>query len=641
MLTTGTHVPATFLANDSRTLADLFARRVERSGEVTAFFGKEVGRWIATTWRAFDRLAAQVAAGLVELGLEPGDRVAILGPTQAPWAYYDIGAQIAGCISLGLYPKQSADQLHYLLEHSEARVVFVADAEEMESVLEAAEGLDTLRAIVPWTAEVHADFEARDARVVSPAVFEGAPLEGKARTERVDARGPEDCAIFVYTSGTTGPPKCAMISHRNILGLLGSQGDFGAFFEDDVSLSFLPMAHVAERVLAFYGRINAGFATAYASSTQAVLAELGEVQPTIFGSVPRIFEKAYNRVRGEVAKKPRLVQALFGWATRVGVERIRLQIAGRPVPRALALQHAIADRLVFGKVRQAFGGRVRQLIAGAAPTPLPVLEFFWAAGLPVYEVYGMTEATVVTHANVPGATRLGTVGRVLPGLEHRIAADGEVLVRGPSVFMGYFKDAAATAEAIIDDWLHTGDVGVIDADGYLRITDRKKHLIITAGGKNVTPANIEKAIKMQDPLISHVHAHGDRRPYVSALVAPSPIETLEFGRDNGIVDDAAVKRLTAELMANPAGRSAELADAMRPVTELPAFRARIAAAVRTGNERLAQVEKVKRFVVLDRDFSQEAGEMTPTLKLRRRHVETAYAATFDRIYDEAGFAQEP
>ncbi len=633
------HERSKFIAPESSTLSDMFARRVARSAEVPAFFTKESGHWVPTTWRAFDEAAARVAHGLVELGLEPGDRVAILGPTQKPWAFYDIGAQIAGCISLGIYPKQATDQVKYILDHSEAKVIFVADRVELDTVLEAAEGNEHLLAIVPWTEAVAEGVD--DERITSPLKFSTQKLAGDVRSKRQGARAPRETAIFVYTSGTTGPPKCAMITHKNILAVLGSQADIAEFYLDDVSLSFLPMAHVAERILAFYGRINAGFATAYATSISAVLDELKEVQPTIFGSVPRIFEKAYSKIRTEIEKKSPTVRRLFAWAEGVGRRRVRLQLAGKDVPLTLRIQHRIADRLVFSKIRAAFGGRVRQFLTGAAPTPMEVLEFFWAAGLPIYECYGQTEATVVTHANTHIHTKLGTVGRLLPGIEQRIAEDGEVLIRGPYVFKGYFKDEEATAKAVVDGWLHTGDIGVLDDDGYLRITDRKKHLIITAGGKNLTPANIEQAIKAIDPLVSHVHAHGDKRPYISALVVPSPLETLDFGLSRGLVTGAEVKTRTAELMENPAGRTDALAAAMSPVTRHPEFVARLKAAVEKGNQKLSQVEKVKRFTIIDRDFSQEGGELTPTMKVKRKAVETAYAETFDRIYDDEGFAIVP
>jgi len=639
MLQTGPHVRATNVAIEARNLPDMFLRRSRRAPDRPAFFDKRNGTWTPTSWQQWHTRSAQVAAGLQGLGLEPGDCVAILGSTRPEWAHYDIGAQLCGCVSMGIYPKQSADQVRYLLRHSEAKVVLVESQKELDVVLAAAEEVETLQAVIPWRA---ADADGRESPLLKdPSVLRGTPLNDDQLTALAEAIDPAETAIFVYTSGTTGPPKCAMISHGNILTVLGRQDHFLEFYEDDLCLSFLPMAHVAERIMAFYGRVAAGFPTAYASSIAAVLEELGEIRPTVFGSVPRIFEKAYNKIHAEVGKKPKPVQSLFAWASRVGIERVRRQLAGQSASRLLELQYAVADRLVFTKIRGAFGGRVRQFVTGAAPTPIDVLEFFWAAGLPIYEVYGMTEATVVTHANIPGQTRLGTVGQCVPELDQKIADDGEILLRGPLVFKGYYKDEEATAKTVIDGWLHTGDIGTLDADGYLKITDRKKHIIITAGGKNLTPANIEAAIKVADPLISHVHAHADKRPYVSALVVPSPIETLEFGCERGLVTQDTLDARTAELLENPSGRTPALAEAMKPVTESIEFQTRMKTAVKAGNVRLANVEKVKRFTILNRDFSQENGELTPTMKVKRKAVETEYAALFERMYTEDGFALEP
>jgi long-chain acyl-CoA synthetase len=499
----------------------------------------------------------------------------------------------------------------------------------------------TLEAIVPWTDELFRASADRDRRLASPLRFEGARLSEQAIRETQAALDPDETAIFIYTSGTTGPPKGAMISHRNILSLLAAAGEATPFLQNDVSMHFLPMAHSAERILGFYGRVSAGIPGAYAESTATVLSDLSEVRPTLFGSVPRIFEKAYAKIHSELEKKPPAVQKLFAWADGVGRRRVRYLVEGRPVPAALAAQHALADRLVFRKIREAFGGRVRLMITGAAPTAPEILEFFWGAGLPIYEAYGMTESTVITHINREGAVRLGSVGRAIPPATCRIAEDGEIVVKSPWVFRGYFKNPDATGEAVKDGWLHTGDVGHIDDDGYLRITDRKKHLIITAGGKNLAPANIEKAIKSEDALISQVHAHGDRRAYVSALIAPAPIETLEWGVERGLVAKDEVAERQRELLENPAGRSEALNRAMGAVVQHPELRERIRAAVRRGNQHLARVEQVRRFVILDRDFSQEAGELTPTLKLKRKAVEQKYAETFDRIYREDAFAMEP
>lgn len=641
MFELGPDLPVQTTAGSAKTLGEMFFLRCARSHGNAALHHKEGGAWRTITWRGFYERSSKVARGLLSLGLSRGDRVAILGPTQPTWAIDDFGAQLAGMVSFGIYPKQSVEQVRYLLEHSEAKVLFVDEKDEIEIVLEAARGVSSLIAIVPWTEAQYRHFASRDPRVMSPSGFEGEMLDEAERRAIDEATSPDDTAILIYTSGTTGPPKGAMISHRNILSLLSGSVHASEVRESDLSLNFLPMAHAAERVLGFYGRVNAGMPAAYAQSTGTVLEDLRAVRPTVFGSVPRIFEKAHAKIFSEIEKQKPAVRKLFAWACGVGKRRLELQLAKKPIPLALAAQYAIADRLVFRRIRDAFGGRVRMMITGAAPTARSILEFFWAAGLPIYEAYGMTEATVITHINTADAVKLGTVGRVIAPTEHRIAPDGEILVRGPWVFKGYFKNPQATAEMLEGGWLHTGDVGAIDAEGFLKITDRKKHLIITAGGKNLSPANIEKAIKEEDPLISQVHAHGDRRSYVAVIVAPSPLETLEWGISRGLCTPEELAARQAELMANPAGRSAALNAAMAKVTSHPELRERIRAAVRRGNERLARVEQARRFVILDRDFSQEQGELTPTLKVKRKDVEAKYAAMFDRMYDEEGFALQP
>ncbi len=625
------HVPITPVVQGCRTVGEVLLARAARSPSDAAHFAKTSQGWVRTNWDELLRQTRQVAHGLAKLGVGAGDRVAILGPTSADWARYDLGSHLLGAVTVGVYPMQSSEQVRYLLEHSESRVIFVSGEEELATSLAAAEGMESLHAIVPWQEELAARHAGTD-KVLSPAAFRTeAMAEGDLRQglAQVD---PEDMAILVYTSGTTGPPKAAMISHANILTLLEYQADILPFFEDDLLLSFLPMAHVTERNLGFYTRLNAGVPAAYASSIGAVLQELQEVAPTIFGSVPRLFEKAYAKIQGEVSRKPGPVRALFAWAESVGRRRIRHELAGEPIPVFLGLQHKLASALVFAKIRQAFGGRVRACLTGAAPISLDILEFLWGAGLPIYEGYGMTEATVITNINRLGAVKLGTVGRAAPCVEQKIAEDGEILLRGPLIFKGYLRNEEATAEALEGGWLHSGDIGEIDADGFLRITDRKKHLIITAGGKNVAPANIERAIKNQSPLISQVHAHGDRRPFISALIAPSPLETLEWGTAQGLLAQEEMESLRDELMANPSARSAALNQAMASIVETEAFQRLFVEPVSQGNHHLARVEKVRRFFLLDRDLSQEEGELTPTMKMKRKAIEEKFAGSFDRLY---------
>lgn len=641
MFELGPEIPTQPTSPRARTVGEMFWLRAARSATRAALHHKPSGPWETLTWGEVYASATRVAKGLRELGLSAGDPVAVLGPTQPPWAIYDLGAQLLGLITFGIYAKQSVEQVRYLLEHSEAKAIFVDGEEELETVLEASSGVESLRAIVPWTEALFEATKERSARIRSPRLFDAERLSEPEVRETLDAIDPDSTAIFIYTSGTTGPPKGAMISHRNILSLLSASAEASPTLESDLSMHFLPMAHAAERVLGFYARVDSGMPGAYARSTATVLSDLQEVRPTVFGSVPRIFEKAYAKIRSELEKKPPAVQKLFGWADSVGRARAERVVAGRRIPPWLALRYAVAERLVFTKIRAAFGGRVRFMVTGAAPTAPEILAFFWGAGLPIYEAYGMTESTVITHINHESAVRLGTVGRVIPPTECRIADDGEVLVRGPWVFGGYHKNDEATAETVIDGWLHTGDIGEIDEDGFLRITDRKKHLIITAGGKNLAPANIERALKGEDPLVSQVHAHGDRRKFVSAIVTPSPLETLEWGKERGLVTQSEIDERTRELMENPAGRSAALNAATAKIVEHPEYRARICAAVGRGNAHLAHVETVRKFILLDRDFSQDEGELTPTLKLKRKAIEEKFADLFDRLYGDDAIGLEP
>lgn len=632
------------IANQARTVGDVLLRRAEATPDRPSLFAKTGGVWAPISWAGAAERARSVARGLLDLGVEIGERVAILGPTQPLWNDFDFGAHFVGAVSVGIYPMQAADQVRYLLEHSESRVVFVSGEDELATVLEAAQGLESLRAIVPWETELFERFQASEPRLRPVDDFLGEPLAEDDLAARQAAIDPESTAILIYTSGTTGPPKAAMISHSNILALLRRGSEAFPFYEDDLLLSFLPMAHATERVLSFYLRVSNGVAAAYASSIGAVLQELGETRPTIFGSVPRIFEKVYGRVQGEMEKKPALVRSIFRWALGVGKVRTARLLAGDfdsgAPQRGETLRERLAHRLVFRKIHAAFGGRVRAFITGAAPISRDILEFLWAVGLPIYEAYGMTEATVVTHINRPGGARLGSVGRPIPPMEHRIAEDGEILLRGPLVFQGYFKNEAASRETLEGGWLHTGDIGEIDADDFLRITDRKKHLIITAGGKNVAPANIERAIKEESPLISQVHAHGDRRAYISALIAPSPLETLDWGVRHDLLPSAEYAALEKELLANPSARTDALNTAMARIVADRRFQKLFIEPVRRGNRNLARVERVRRFFLLDRDFSQETGELTPTLKVKRSEVEKKFADLFDQVYDDPDFALE-
>lgn len=626
------------LAGASRSLPDMFLRRVSRSGSFAAWKQRLGAEWVETSFAEFQRRAAAVATYLLTLDLRLQDKVTIVGSTCGQWCVSDLGGQLAGLVTIGAYNTLTGEQLAYILEHSDSAVVFVEDREQLDKVLAARERAPRLRRIVVWDTAGVSEQQLSDARVVTLAsVLETSPRH-EAIADRVGAISAKDTAIIIYTSGTTGPPKGAMLSHENILVSLDALTETWRMGLDDWMFSFLPLAHAAERICGLYARINTGVPTVFAQGLSTVLDDVKEVRPTYFGSVPRIFEKAYARVQGEVERASRGKQRLFRWAEAVGIEHARLELAGRPVPAALRLQQRLADRLVFSNLRGVFGGRVKLFVTGAAPIPMQVLEFFWGAGFPIYEVYGMTEATCVTHANRPGDVRLGSVGRPVPHVEARLAEDGEVLIRGPVVFQGYYKDLEATAQAIdVSGFLHTGDVGRLDADGFLYIVDRKKHILITSGGKNLAPANIENTIKALDPIVAHVHAHADRRPYVSALVTINPLEALDWAtRQSGLALTADTAQSLARAYGqNPLSPPDGLAAALREICSHPALRARVADAVRRGNARLSRVERVKRVLLLDRELSMAEDELTPTLKVKRKNIELKFAAAFDRLYSDA------
>ena len=634
---TSTGTQAEYIARRTNTVGEMFLERVKRDEARAAFFFKAEGEWQPVSWTDFAARAGAIASYLMSWGLEVGDKICMVGSTGPAWCYCDMGGQIAGAITLGAYPTLTPKQLAYILDHADTKVAFVEGIEEINKILARRQELTKLEKVVVWnTAGAESLMKAHDWLVSFEQVLR-TPVDRAAIDARSAEVDPNGTAIIVYTSGTTGPPKGAMISHANIMTIMRDQDEALKVYEEDTSLSFLPMAHVAERVLAFYGRINTGMSTYFASSIAKVLEEVTEVRPTVFGSVPRIFEKAYAKIMSTVDQAPPMKQRIFRWAESVGREAVQLWQAGKPIPFGLKLKFRIADKLVFSKLRAVFGGRVRYFVTGAAPIAPDILEFFWAAGFPIFEVYGMTESTVITHANALGAVKLGSVGRSLDVVEDRIAGDGEILIKSDLVFQGYYKNPEATAEAIVDGWLHTGDIGRKDDDGFLYIMDRKKHIIITAGGKNLTPANIENELKASDPLISQAHAHGDKRRYLVALVTIGAGEAVDWARQQGLIDGPTADKHNRALSENPLARSRELEALMREVAQNPDVQKRVVAAVKRANESLARVETIKKIHILDREFSVQEDELTPTLKMKRKNIETKFAETFDRLYDDEAF----
>ncbi|MEM9291228.1 MAG: long-chain fatty acid--CoA ligase [Acidobacteriota bacterium] len=687
--------PADSVHRDARNLGDLIRLRSEATPEQPFAFVRGStrrdgqSRWRPRSWQRLYDEARQVTQGLVELGLRKGDSIAVLGTTGYRWAVYELGIQILGGISVGVYPHQSAEQLRYLLDHSESRLIFVEGEDELATVLQALrpapqaveeqqeEGdqdiqaasttrndssssevrggesgdetgdggadLETLAYVVPWSEELAARHSDSESRIRSPRRFRERALPPEQIEELLAAVRGEDIAMLIYTSGTTGRPKGAQISHGNVLHLCGSLTQAFPYLKSDCYFSFLPMAHATERNLSFYGRIATGIPTGHATHLSNLLAELPEVGPTIFGSVPRGFEKIYARLQARRERSGWLQRSLFDLALAVGWRRAEYRIAGEPVPWRWRFAYYFAYRLVLHRIHAAFGGRIRVLLIGAAPTPLPILRFFWSAGLDMLEAYGLTEATVLSHINSP-RVRLGTVGLAAPDMECRLAQDGEILLRGPAIFQGYHRDPEATAETIRDGWLYTGDIGSIDEDGFLTITDRKKHILITAGGKNIAPASVSAQLEPESPLISHVHVHGEGRPYVSAVLVPNVPELLDWGMSRNLIPATQAEAWLSALGSDPALRDRALAAEIDPwiakLSAEPACRYLLLEAVRRGNQHLARVERVRRFTVLGRGLDPSRGELTATMKPRRAVLERHFAPLLDRLYEDSSFGLE-
>ncbi len=608
---TPNNAPAQIAA--ASTIPALFEARCDLNADKLAYKVHIGGGWKDVSWDQMRQSVHEVAAGLLSLNIQPGQRVAIIGETRPEWGICDLGALSVGAVTVGLYQTSTPQQWAHILNDSGASVVFVDHAQRLEGVRLVREQLPQLEHVVVWSAPGSLQQDKGELSLFElgklARSLEGAQEAIKARTEAID---PQSAANFVYTSGTTGPPKGAMLSHANVMALLNQPRTL-PLLPDDITYSFLPMCHVAEKVLSFYGRSYTGIATSYARSLDfaQIMEDLAQIRPTIFGSVPRIFEKVYARAQARAQSRSAVAGRIFAWSADVSRRWSRAQRAGGAPSRRLAIQHKLADRLVYQKLRAVFGGRVRYFLSGAAPINPELLEFFHGAGMLVLEAYGMTESTAISTSNHPDDFRFGSVGRPLEDLELKLAEDGEILVRGKTVFLGYHNKPEATAEAIdAEGWLHTGDIGTIDADGYVSIVDRKKNIIITAGGKNIAPQNIENLIK-DDPYISNCVVIGDRRPYLTAIV------TLDEDEVVGL----------CELLQIPI-RSVEVLAAS------PQVKAHVQAAVDRANAQLGKVEQIGHFALLDRDLSIDAGELTPTLKTRRQQVTRIHQALIESMYDQ-------
>ncbi len=595
------------------TLAGMFWDRVERSGDRPAQLVKTGGTWTAVSWRALGEEVRELALGLVALGRQRGDAVALLSQSRAEWVRADFAIFSAGCWTIPIYPSYPADGIAYIVTDSGAKTLFVEDAGQLDKALQAAKEMPKLDSIVLVHGTAPAGAGSRTLRVLDWAGLralgrQSRPQADATLAERLAAVLPHDVATIVYTSGTTGHPKGVVQTHGNHLGALAAARDVTEVREGDVHLLFLPLAHSFARFESFIG-VHQGLTTAFAESLDKLSDNLKEVRPHFICSVPRVFEKVYAKVLSGVEAGPPLKKKIFYWALGVGREVSRLSREGRPVPLTVRVQHALAGRLVFEKLHAALGGRLRFCFSGGAPLAREIAEFFHAVGILILEGYGLTETCPILTSNRVSRYKFGTVGLAFPGVELKIAEDGEIVARGSNIAQGYFRRPEETAEVFRPEgWFHTGDIGELDAEGFLRITDRKKDLIKTAGGSYVAPQYLEGLLK-GDPFISQALVYGDRRPYPVALITLNPDELGKFARNAGLGDKS-----LSELARNPA------------IVE------RVRQTVDRVNEKVASYARLKRFAVLPADFSQEGGELTPTLKVKRKVVSANYSDLIESLY---------
>jgi long-chain acyl-CoA synthetase len=591
------------------TLAELFLEVASRDKR-DCLLHKVGDEWRAVSTEELAERVRRLAAALLDAGIEPGDRIALLAENGVHWPVVDFATLTIGAVLVPIYPTLTPDQATYIAADCGARVLFVQGHDYLSAMIGRSAAMPHIERFVQIG---DPDRPTPDARLLDDIIAATGEPDPAVFEERASAVRPDDLATFIYTSGTTGKPKGVMLTHGNIASNVTAVLSLFDFDPVATTLSFLPLSHSFERMFD-YCYFKVGATIAYSESVRSVPSDLLEVRPHVFVSVPRVYEKMLAKIRETIERQGGLNRKIFDWAVAVGQQALPFRLAGRRPEGLLGLQLALADRLVFSRIRARLGGRYLFAASGGAPLPVEVAEFFWGAGVTIYEGYGLSETSPVLTANHPKSTRLGTVGPPIPGVEIEIAPDGEILARGPCIMRGYFNMPDATAEAIDDDgWFHTGDIGEVDDAGHLRITGRKKELIVNAYGKNIAPAPIENALKAS-PFIEHAVVIGDRRKFLSALLVP---------------DFAA---LAARLgSSDPPNREVMVADdAVRRLLEEEIARI---------NTRFSGYQQVKAWELLADEFSIETGELTPTQKIKRRVIQDRYGEVIDRIYrsaEEAG-----
>jgi long-chain acyl-CoA synthetase len=596
---TASATPTTNPPSERRTIARLWRDGITADRQTPAYLVEEDGGgWREVSWRDADELVRAYANGLLARGVGKGDAFAILAQNSLDWALVDFALAQIGAVGIPIYANSSPKDVAYLLEHSEAVGIVCEDAEQLAKVESASDELPKLEHVLTY----------HDLAGLASHGIDFAQTHPSTLDETTAAIDEEDLYTILYTSGTTGPPKGCMMSHRNYYAMASVVDEMENHTRpDDVMLLYIPLAHNFGRLMLLEGA-NVGFTIALLGDPLRVAEAIPQVRPTVFPSVPRVYEKVYTAVTAKFDEATGMKRRLIDWALPIGREVSRLQSEGKPIPGGLARRHRLADRLVFSKVRERLGGRLRLPISGGAPLAKDIAEFFDAIGIRILEGYGLSECTTASNFNRPERYRFGTVGTPLPGFEVKTAEDGEILIRSETVFRGYLKDPEATAEVLgPDGWLRTGDIGSIDEDGFLTITDRKKDILITAGGKNVAPQNIENDLKLSK-FVSQALVVGDRRPYVAALITLDEAEVGQWAAEQGIDGDLA-----------SLSRDERVRELVQGIVD-------------DVNRDRSRYEQLKRFIILPRDFTMDHGEVTPTLKLRRRAVSEHFANEIEELY---------
>jgi long-chain acyl-CoA synthetase len=594
------------------TIPKLFRQRVHEWADRTAMREKDFGLWKDIPWRLYGRMAQYVGLALLELGLEKGDRAAIISDDVPEWLYCDLGIQCVGGVTVGIYPTDSPQQVRYVMAHSGSRFYFAEDEEQLDKVLEVRETLPELRKIIIYDMEGLRHFE--DPMAMS---FEALLELGKRVDERDPGRfesrlqqtRPDDTAFLIYTSGTTGPPKGAMITHGNVLTGFQSQRQVLTGYMNDELLTFLPLCHIAERGVTGMGMIMNGWVCNFAEEMDTVPQDIREVSPTVFFAVPRIWERFYSALILRMKDATWLENKAFRWAMAVGRACSDYRLNLLEPPLHLRAAFAVVQWCVLRNLKKSVGlHRVRMCISGAAPISPDLLKFYHSLGIDMREVYGQTESTGAATMHFEGRTKFGTVGEPLPGIEVRISEEGEILIKGPTVFKGYFNDPDKTAETVREGWLHTGDVGLVDGDGHVVIKDRLKDIIITSGGKNITPSEIENQLKFS-PYINDAVVIGDGRKYLTALIMIDDENVMKYAQENRI----------------PFTTYASLTKA-KEVIKL------IQNEVDEVNKKFARVETVKKFRLMDIQLTTDDEEITPTMKLKRKYINEKFKDVIKTMY---------